>query len=373
MGSYLYFSAAGAGGVELYRYDGSSADIALVADINANGDSSPKDFAVFKSKLYFSADDGSHGRELWCYDGKNAPAMVADLQPGTQSSNPRYLAVFANKLYFSADDGKSGDELWAYDGANPPTLQADINAGSASAHPCGLTVYQGRLYFAADDGIHGTRLWSYDGAGTADLVTLECAPNIADDATAYQDNADGMQFYVFAGKLYFPATGPSGSCEPYSYEAAGGKVAMLKDINTNDGGANKSSNPAFFVEFNHVLYFTATDGGTPGVGHGPELWRSDGTTAGTLLAVDLEKGPAGASGGRPSDTVVYQGKLVFDNFEHYNRGRELYTFDGDVGGMVADINPSGGSNPDDLCVFGGAVYFSASDGVHGRQLWKYKE
>ena len=38
---------------------------------------------------------------------------------------------------------------------------------------------------------------------------------------------------------------------------------------------------------------------------------------------------------------------------------------------VKDIRPgSGSSSPTDLGVFAGAVYFSADDGTHGRELWK---
>jgi ELWxxDGT repeat protein len=38
--------------------------------------------------------------------------------------------------------------------------------------------------------------------------------------------------------------------------------------------------------------------------------------------------------------------------------------------MVKDINPTGDGLPVGLTVFNGALYFTATDGVHGRELWK---
>ena len=38
--------------------------------------------------------------------------------------------------------------------------------------------------------------------------------------------------------------------------------------------------------------------------------------------------------------------------------------------MVADINPAGGSNPANLTTSNGKLFFSATDGAHGYELWK---
>src|SRR5258706_11284023 len=63
-------------------------------------------------------------------------------------------------------------------------------------------------------------------------------------------------------------------------------------------------------------------------------------------------------------------------------GRELWKSDGTVGGavQVKDIAPGVGSvggilaplssSPSGFTVFNNALYFSADDGVNGRELWK---
>ncbi|HXE54213.1 MAG TPA: ELWxxDGT repeat protein [Tepidisphaeraceae bacterium] len=63
-------------------------------------------------------------------------------------------------------------------------------------------------------------------------------------------------------------------------------VSLLKDINTIGVG----SNPASFATLNGNLLFSATD-----AAHGRELWRSDGTAAGTQLMGDLNPGSASSN------------------------------------------------------------------------------
>ena len=50
-------------------------------------------------------------------------------------------------------------------------------------------------------------------------------------------------------------------------------------------------------------------------------------------------------------------------------GRELWKYDATGPKIVADINPTGDSSPEDLIKVGGTLYFTADDGIHGRQLW----
>src|ERR1700722_5634592 len=87
---------------------------------------------------------------------------------------------------------------------------------------------------------------------------------------------------------------------------------MVKDI----APLATSSSPQSLTALNGALYFNANDGT-----HGYELWKSDGTAAGTVLLEDINTG-------------------ANDSF------------------------------PQNLRNANGALYFQAIDGIHGAEIWK---
>lgn len=73
----------------------------------------------------------------------------------------------------------------------------------------------------------------------------------------------------------------------------------------------------------------------------------------------------------PEDLTA-MGDVLFFSASGGGRGRELWRSDGTEPGTrrVKDIKPGGGgSGPTHLAAIGGLLYFSADDGVHGRELW----
>src|SRR5438270_10278726 len=74
-------------------------------------------------------------------------------------------------------------------------------------------------------------------------------------------------------------------------------VTMLKDIVSGASG----SNPTNFTDVGGVAYFAATD-----AAHGTELWRSDGTNAGTSV-IDIVAG----SGSSMSAELIAVGDTLY--------------------------------------------------------------
>lgn len=136
-------------------------------------------------------------------------------------------------------------------------------------------------------------------------------------------------------------------------------------------GSN-SSNPMFFTEFNGELYFNARGTNVSGIGN--ELYKTNGTQAGTSLVANLNPNFSGSSD--PSNFTVFNGELYFtaDDGTH---GRELFKTDGSTITLVKDIKVGSeyssyhSDNMMAMLESNGFLYFFAEDTPGtGYDLWK---
>ena len=134
---------------------------------------------------------------------------------------------------------------------------------------------------------------------------------------------------------------------------------LVKDINVGEQG----SSPANSINMNGTLFFTAYD-----VTNGTELWKSDGTAAGTTLVKDINSGDGSSN---PTDLTYVNGTLFFSAIDG-TTGRELWKSDGTAAGttLVKNINSETGSSPSVLTNVNGTLFFSADEGTNGTELWK---
>ena len=104
-----------------------------------------------------------------------------------------------------------------------------------------------------------------------------------------------------------------------------GEPRLVMDIN-----AHGPSNPSELTQVGNEVFFAADDGV-----HGTELWKSDGTPAGTTLVKDIRPG---AKGSGPADLTNLAGRLFFSANDGVH-GTELWKSDGTAAGtvMVKDL------------------------------------
>lgn len=134
---------------------------------------------------------------------------------------------------------------------------------------------------------------------------------------------------------------------------------LLKDIDPES-----SSDPRSLACHNGVHYFTATT-----TENGRELWRTDGTQAGTYLVKDLFPGSASAYLSNP---MVMGDHLYFIHSEGLSRF--LWRTDGTEEGTqemlrMADLEDSGLTNWNYFEVLGDRIFFAGGTPEHGRELW----
>ena len=141
---------------------------------------------------------------------------------------------------------------------------------------------------------------------------------------------------------------------------------LLKDVNQ----LGASSNPQNTVTIGTVAYFYADDGT-----HGRELWRTDGKPTGTYMLKDINPGKGNgfekhSEYDQFTQLINVAGVLYFIASDGVH-GYELWKSDGTKSGtmMVKDINPIGVSRIRDLTVFNGKLLFSAQDELEEEELW----
>lgn len=105
-----------------------------------------------------------------------------------------------------------------------------------------------------------------------------------------------------------------------------------------------------------------------------ELWRTNGTDAGTTLVKAIA--PADSFvGSYPFELTKVGNRVYFtanNSGNPFDRNNELWRTDGTKAGtkLVLDINPAEGSEPRNLINVAGTLYFTADDGTHARELWR---
>jgi large repetitive protein len=365
LGSQVVFAVEdGAHGHELWITDGTETGTRLLKDVCPGARSSaPVWQASTGLRMFFTADDCAHGRELWVTDGTpEGTSFVIDLTPGLTGSSVGWLTTFGSSVAFSADD------VWISDGTAAGTTRlTDLSPVLSYEQPAIWTAVGSQLFFIADDSPFGKELWVTDGTLPGTHMVKDIRPGSASAKLIDQRPIAGaMHFAAKDGRLFFGADDGMNGFELWTSDGTEAGTTLLADI--TPGAA--SSSLSGFLTVGPVVYFAADDGT-----HGWELWKTDGTPAGTVLVKDIRPPGAFSPGSsNPRDLTAVGSTLYFMATDDAD-GTELWRSDGTEAGttQVKDILPGPGNGLSwynlTLLAVGDDLVFFADDGIHGMEPW----
>jgi ELWxxDGT repeat protein len=330
---------------------------------------------------------------LWKSDGTpEGTSLVADINPGSGDSIPSGFTNFNGTLFFTANDGTNGYELWKSDGtAEGTSLVADINpnmtvpypsAASRGSYPQDLTNVSGTLFFQADENGYsydsGIGLWKSDGTPGGTMRVTEFSN------TGRYDNIEFTsvlnELTNVGGTLFFRAFDDTNGFELWKSDGTSAGTSLVRDIRPGRLSGLFSSENYQCANYNCPFNELTEVGGTlffvadDGT-TGREVWKSDGTSEGTSPVRDLLPGVASGVGDRPQLANV-GGTLYFSGNDGVS-GDELWKSDGTEAGtvLVGEVAVPGGSQPGKIIDIGlpDGPIFVATSELHGRELYRVFE
>lgn len=272
--------------------------------------------------------------------------LLRDFYEGeNKDGNPFLLGTYKNKMYLFASVAKQltstitipEQRSFSYDGTNIEELK-DANGELANF------------------------LGAYIPESDNDLMIVNIKINNQFIAHTYDGSSftkiTDSRFYgggiKFKNKYYFTANLNGKYPLFYSDGTEAGTGALAEDVKTY-----VNWNITERAEVNNILVF-AGDTSAEGL----ELWKTDGTDAGTLLLKDIH---SGSGDSKPEDFFTNADKsLLFFSAKTANEGRELWVTDGTEAGtkMLNDFHSgTSGDNFENLIELNGNVYFSINSEV----------
>ncbi|WP_435355532.1 LamG-like jellyroll fold domain-containing protein [Emticicia sp. SJ17W-69] len=331
------------------------------ADVLSQYSSHPNNFTELGGNLVFFAwggDDLNKACYLWKTDGtENGTTILKEIYNNNyESGNRPYsgeIIKTPTHLYFEGQSKVPNTntyqrEIWKSDGTIAGTVKIKAFLGGSQGDGgtkeslydiFDMEYCNGLVYFTmTDNNLSKIDLWKTDGteAGTVRI---------------YENCQSQLQSYN--NQIYFFIAGTPDQYNNVSYSMRrhnGTSGGFVKSI----GSSTTTKIPRFFGVANNLILFAA-DGtivvNGNNVNSGMELWKSDGTAAGTTIVKDINPEvannfpPGPFSSGK--DAIKYA-----NNSKYYGANFNLPNLD------TRSI------------IHNNILYFNADDGVNGSEVWK---
>ncbi|HRH47101.1 MAG TPA: T9SS type A sorting domain-containing protein [Panacibacter sp.] len=343
-------------GGEMYKYNAANnAGIVLLKDATPGTGGSNIDYysiIAVDSTLFFPVNNADGSYSLWASKGTgNTTFAVKNF--GVQET----MTAFANgygKLLFSKYDNTSGYELWKSDGTTIGTaLVADINPGNYSSSPYNFTQVNGQVLFSARTLSKGLELWKTDATATGAQQVKDI--NKTTTSGSYVNSYSGSQG-ILSGGIVYAANTPQYGTEVYRSDGTAAGTKLLADIIPGENSSNLQN----FISKPNNVYFTSIvyTTGSPSIA----IYKTNGLTVTKLVDVDYYNYYVNSIAAADNGGLFYQ---VYNNYTGQN---EVWRTDGTPGGTVQLY--AGFSYNSYIAVAGNTAYFAGNDNINGTELWK---
>jgi ELWxxDGT repeat protein len=397
-----YFGSSGQGhpASELWSTDGTPGQDRRVAVLRRQEPGSAPAFQPFGNGALLVASKGSGRAALWRSDG--TPQGTFQLDDFSQDNQTAFvyflgpersfqlLQVYRERFDF---DPQARTEIWRTDGT-PRGTRAIATFPPMDYMGEGIS-WDGKLLFVISS-YPDYSFWSSDGTGVGTREILPLLPSAGNNPHGLVTIGPRFLFFTQVGTDDRPRSG---------LFISDGTAAGTLEVVRLAGYANLP------VQIGGTVFFQITRN------FSNQVWRTDGTPAGTRLALplldtadlqsvggslyltaDLSADPEGGrglfrvspSGGEPillarishyAGASLYSplqlsqaGDRLFFTIQEIGRGFELWITDGTPAGTRRvrrfQPTPSEFRDPETLISTNGRTFFAASDGLRGRELWE---
>ena len=231
--------------------------------------------------------------------------------------------------------------------ANPPSAVAAITySGTAAPNACMIQMGD-LIFYQGTDPTHGKELWAFNHT----LPVSVSNPHMIKDIYSGANNGisgDCEDMLVVNNTLFFRGNDGSNGVELWKSDGTSSGTVMVKDLNSGSG----SSNPSDFTTANDKLFFT-----TATSSYQFRRWVSDGTNVGTY---DVGYWSSNFNAIFYPE-IEYNGSIYGQGWDGH---RVLFSLNETTYERVADLG-GGHNNPRALTIYDGWLYFLTYETASG--------
>ncbi|RKG87253.1 hypothetical protein D7W82_14205 [Corallococcus sp. CA049B] len=208
-------------------------------------------------------------------------ARVATIMPSASAGFMGELTNVQGTLYFVTSGFDAGSVLWRSDGTEAGTVQVKVFPGPPGVYqPQNLVAVGNKLFFQTRTDTTGMELWSSNGTEAGTRLVKDITPGAEGSVMTNATELNGRLVFF----RWVPVPGDGARPELWRSDGTAAGTLRVKDF----GGL---TNLGYYTlkAGNALLFIFSEDTGTT-------LWRTDGTHAGTTSVKRLDAGNAYLSG-----------------------------------------------------------------------------